>query len=97
MNVSETEATFAERGSADWEMFLRLLGNRIKLQGWEKFAGGLDVKTGTTGTDSVYTEWRDNQIMFHVSTLLPYTQDDRQQVLVLHFIPFVGAMCYQID
>jgi hypothetical protein len=74
----------AERGSADYETFLQLLGNRVRLQGWEKFAGGLNVKNDITGTDSIYTEWRENQIMYHVSTLLPYTPDDTQQVRVAH-------------
>ncbi len=56
----------------------------MRLQGWEKFAGGLNVKNDITGTDSIYTEWRENQIMYHVSTLLPYTPDDTQQVRAAH-------------
>lgn len=40
----------------------------------------------TTGEYSVYTEFEDNEIMFHVSTLLPYTATNKQQVLK-HFSP----------
>ncbi len=35
---------------------------------------------GSTGTHSVYTQWNGMEIMFHVSTLLPYTPGDHQQV-----------------
>ena len=36
----------------------------------------------TTGSCSVYTEFRDCEIMFHVSTLLPYQPHNRQQVSI---------------
>lgn len=35
---------FLEHGSADFEEFVSFLGERVKLQGWTKYAGGLDVK-----------------------------------------------------
>lgn len=44
------------------------------------FRGGLDVTHGQTGTESVYTVFRDREIMFHVSTKLPFTEGDTQQV-----------------
>lgn len=34
----------------------------------------------STGTHSLYTSFRDYEIMFHVSTLLPYTPNNKQQV-----------------
>ena len=34
----------------------------------------------TTGEYSIYTEFKDAEIMFHVSTLLPYTASNKQQV-----------------
>lgn len=33
-----------------------------------------------TGTHSVYTNWRNIEIMFHVSTMLPYEAHDAQKV-----------------
>lgn len=33
-----------------------------------------------TGKYSVYTLYEGHEIMFHVSTLLPYSRDNRQQV-----------------
>lgn len=34
----------------------------------------------STGTHSLYTSYKDYEIMFHVSTLLPYTPNNKQQV-----------------
>lgn len=59
------------------------VGERVRLKDHTKHAGGLDNRGGdTTGTHSVFAEWRDNEIMFHVSTLLPFSRstDDRQQI-----------------
>lgn len=44
------------------------------------FRGGLDAHYGQTGDESVYTTFQDCEIMFHVSTLLPFTEGDTQQV-----------------
>lgn len=44
------------------------------------FRGGLDVSHGQTGSESVYTTFRQREIMFHVSTKLPFTEGDIQQV-----------------
>ena len=33
-----------ERGSKEFERFLSILGNKIRLKGWDKYRGGLDVK-----------------------------------------------------
>lgn len=45
------------------------------------FRGGLDVTHGQTGAESVYCNYRNKEVMFHVSTKLPYTDGDTQQVL----------------
>ena len=37
--------SFSEQGSASFNKFLTLLGDRVKLKGWEKFKAGLDVKS----------------------------------------------------
>jgi hypothetical protein len=54
--------------SQDYEDFLSVLGDKIELQGWNQYRGGLDVKTNTTGTYSVYTKFRDQfEIMYHTA------------------------------
>lgn len=35
---------YVERGSKEFERFLTILGNKIRLKGWDKYRGGLDVK-----------------------------------------------------
>lgn len=79
-DVTDDEMLSNEHGSAEFDRFLALLGDKIELNGWTKFRGGLDVKTGTTGTYSVWTEYLGHQIMFHVSVLLPYSCDNAQQL-----------------
>ncbi|VDK33458.1 unnamed protein product [Taenia asiatica] len=39
-------------------------------------------EAGTTGTESIYTIYEGHEIMFHVSTLLPITTDNRQQIFL---------------
>jgi len=70
----------ATPGSPEFEEFLLFLGDKIKLKGWEKYRGGLDIKSDTTGTHSVYTAFQDNEIMFHVAPLLPWLPNDKQQL-----------------
>ncbi|XP_031429256.1 rap1 GTPase-activating protein 2a isoform X2 [Clupea harengus] len=70
-NNEETPA-FAE--------FLSMLGDTIELQDFKGFRGGLDVSHGQTGTQSVYTVFRQREIMLHVSTKLPFTEGDVQQL-----------------
>ncbi|XP_072152299.1 GTPase-activating Rap/Ran-GAP domain-like protein 3 isoform X1 [Bemisia tabaci] len=69
-----------EEGSEEFDNFIDLLGEKIRLKGWDKYRGGLDVKGDMTGKYSVYTIYEGHEIMFHVSTLLPYSKDNRQQV-----------------
>ncbi|MBV98056.1 Rap1 GTPase-activating protein 2, partial [Eschrichtius robustus] len=66
--------------SPAFKEFLDLLGDTITLQDFKGFRGGLDVTHGQTGVESVYTIFRDREIMFHVSTKLPFTEGDTQQL-----------------
>ncbi|XP_049279714.1 GTPase-activating Rap/Ran-GAP domain-like protein 3 isoform X2 [Anopheles funestus] len=69
-----------ESGSPEFDDFLTLLGEKIRLKDWERYRGGLDVKGDMTGKYSIYTLYEGHEIMFHVSTLLPFSRDNRQQV-----------------
>ncbi|XP_072333874.1 rap1 GTPase-activating protein 1 isoform X10 [Scyliorhinus torazame] len=78
--TSEEELfTNNEEGPAFVE-FLELLGEKVELQDFKGFRGGLDVAHGQTGTESTYCRFRSKEIMFHVSTKLPYTEGDAQQL-----------------
>lgn len=62
------------------EEFLDMLGDRIKLKDFKGYRGGLDTQYGQTGEDAVYVKYQEREIMFHVSTLLPYSDGDPQQL-----------------
>lgn len=69
--TEEDEYLLNESGSPEFDEFLDWLGDRIPLQGWDRYDGGLDTQKNATGTHSIFTEWKDLSIMFHVSTLMP--------------------------
>ena len=53
---------------------------RVRLKGWRGYGGGLDVSNDMTGTHSYFKSFEEHQVMFHVSTLLPFFPEDAQQV-----------------
>ncbi|KAI8500500.1 Rap1 GTPase-activating protein 1 [Branchiostoma belcheri] len=55
-------------------------GEQVDLQDFQGYRGGLDTQHGQTGKTSVYTKFKDREVMFHVSTKLPYTEGDSQQL-----------------
>ncbi|TRY56986.1 hypothetical protein DNTS_023906 [Danionella cerebrum] len=78
---SEEEMYNNETAGPALEEFLQLLGERVRLKGFSKYRAQLDTKTDSTGTHSLYTTFKDYEIMFHVSTMLPYTPNNKQQLL----------------
>uniref|UniRef100_A0A8D0GG44 RAP1 GTPase activating protein n=1 Tax=Sphenodon punctatus TaxID=8508 RepID=A0A8D0GG44_SPHPU len=78
--TSEEELFSTSEESPAFVEFLEFVGQKIKLQDFKGFRGGLDVTHGQTGTESVYYNFRSKEIMFHVSTKLPYTEGDAQQL-----------------
>lgn len=77
---TEEEILDNNENSPLFEEFLQILGDRVRLKGFDKYKGGLDTVHNLTGIYSVYTNWRGIEIMFHVSTLLPYEKHDTQKV-----------------
>ncbi|XP_067241734.1 signal-induced proliferation-associated 1-like protein 2 isoform X3 [Chanodichthys erythropterus] len=78
---TEEEMYNNENAGPALDEFLDLLGQRVRLKGFTKYRAQLDNKTDSTGTHSLYTTYKDYELMFHVSTLLPYTPNNRQQLL----------------
>ncbi|XP_024154940.1 GTPase-activating Rap/Ran-GAP domain-like protein 3 isoform X5 [Oryzias melastigma] len=78
--LTDDEMFSNEMGSENFEKFLTLLGDTITLQGWAGYRGGLDTKNDTTGIKSIYTVYQGHELMFHVSTMLPYSKENKQQV-----------------
>ncbi|XP_077361576.1 rap1 GTPase-activating protein 2-like isoform X1 [Festucalex cinctus] len=78
--VSEEELFRNNEETPAFQEFLQLLGDTVELQDFKGFRGGLDVSHGQTGSQSVYTVHREQEVMFHVSTKLPFTEGDTQQL-----------------
>jgi hypothetical protein len=78
--IDENDMFSNVSGSKDYEEFLSFIGDKIVLQGWNQYRGGLDVKNNTTGTHSIYYKYKNYEIMYHVSTLLPFQPEDKQRV-----------------
>lgn len=46
---------------------------------WKPFASVFSADD-TTGIKSIYTVYQGHELMFHVSTMLPYSKENKQQV-----------------
>ncbi|XP_050698401.1 signal-induced proliferation-associated 1-like protein 1 isoform X3 [Eriocheir sinensis] len=79
--TTEEEMYNNESAGPAFSEFLEMLGQRVRLKDFDKYRGGLDKKTDSTGLYSVYNQYRDMEVMFHVSTLLPFTPNNRKQLL----------------
>ncbi|KAG9321389.1 hypothetical protein KVV02_005762 [Mortierella alpina] len=82
--------------STNFQAFLEhgVLGQKVALKGFDRFSAGLDTRcnsplciiplnrlVGEAGEYSYYDTWGEGfEIMYHVSTLLPYNTADRQQI-----------------
>ncbi|XP_020783713.2 rap1 GTPase-activating protein 2 isoform X2 [Boleophthalmus pectinirostris] len=78
--LTEEEILSNNEESDEFKEFLSILGETIQLQGFTGFRGGLDVCHGQTGSEAVYTSFHGREIMFHVTTKLPFTDCDPQQL-----------------
>uniref|UniRef100_A0A8W7PEQ1 Rap-GAP domain-containing protein n=1 Tax=Anopheles coluzzii TaxID=1518534 RepID=A0A8W7PEQ1_ANOCL len=78
---SEEDMYNNEEAGPAFNEFLDTIGRRVRLKGFEHYKAGLDNKTDSTGTHSLYATHQDCEIMFHVSTMLPFTPNNRQQLL----------------
>lgn len=78
---TEEEMYNNEEPGPAFNEFLATIGKKVRLKGFENYKAGLDNKTDSTGTHSVYATYQDCEVMFHVSTMLPFTPNNRQQLL----------------
>ncbi|KAI5106043.1 rap1 GTPase-activating protein 1-like, partial [Silurus meridionalis] len=78
--LTEEDILSNSEESEEFKHFLSILGQTVKLRGFTGFRGGLDVSHGQTGSEAVFTSFHGREIMFHVSTKLPFTDGDTQQL-----------------
>ncbi|XP_065186901.1 uncharacterized protein LOC135817610 isoform X1 [Sycon ciliatum] len=75
------EAIFSNNTVSDqFSQFLNCIATQVDLQGFEGFRGGLDVKGNLSGRSSYFAKFKNREIMFHVSPLMPFSKTDAQQV-----------------
>lgn len=79
--ATEEEMYNNEEPGAAFSEFLETVGKKVRLKGFDNYKAGLDNKTDSTGTHSIYATYQDCEVMFHVSTMLPFTPNNRQQLL----------------
>ena len=77
---STEEEMYNNTNSEMLDDFMGILANKVRLKGFTGFKAGLDVRDDSTGMYSYHTTHRETQIMFHVSTLLPFSTQNVQQV-----------------
>ncbi|KAG6443406.1 hypothetical protein O3G_MSEX002824 [Manduca sexta] len=78
--TTEEELFGNNETSPAFDEFLEMLGQKIKLKDHKGYRGGLDIMNGHTGTEAVYEQHHNREIMFHVAPLLPHTAGDAQQL-----------------
>ncbi|KAI9300549.1 hypothetical protein BJ944DRAFT_234730 [Cunninghamella echinulata] len=78
--TKEEEWFSNQHDSNDLDHFLNIIGNRISLLGYDGWAAGLDTKTGDSGEFSYVSTWQEHTIAYHVSTLIPSSSGDKQQI-----------------
>ncbi|XP_065051814.1 uncharacterized protein LOC135681326 isoform X2 [Rhopilema esculentum] len=78
---SEEDMYNNEHHGPAFDEFMDVIGEKVFLKGFEGYRAQLDNKNDSTGTYSLYTKFQNREIMFHVSTLLPWTPNNKQQLL----------------
>ncbi|XP_045559334.1 signal-induced proliferation-associated 1-like protein 3 [Salmo salar] len=78
---TEEEMYNNEEATPAFSAFMDRLGEQVCLRGFTNYAAQLDTKTDSTGTHSLYTTYQGYEVMFHVSTMLPYMPNNPQQLL----------------
>ena len=79
--TTEAEMLNNAAGSPNYDAFVNVLGNTVNLVNWESYRGGLSTaESAIDGERSVYTIYRDIEVMFHVATLMPLSPNDPKQI-----------------
>lgn len=58
--------------------FLHMLGDRVRLKGFTKYRGDLDVKDDLHGEYSYYTVYENHEIMFNVAPMISTTKNSQR-------------------
>ncbi|CAF1662431.1 unnamed protein product [Adineta ricciae] len=78
--TTEEEFFNNERHGRSLDEFLDIIATRVSLKNFKGYRAGLDVSEQTDSPISYYELYDQKEIMFHVSTLLPFTHTDASQI-----------------
>ncbi|CAF4768592.1 unnamed protein product, partial [Rotaria sp. Silwood1] len=78
--TTEEEFFNNQNHNRSFEEFLDIIATKISLKNFKGYRGGLDISEQTDSPISYYECYEQKEIMFHVSTLLPYTHNDTIQI-----------------
>ncbi|UJR37223.1 hypothetical protein I4U23_029932 [Adineta vaga] len=78
--TTEEEFFNNERHGRSLDEFLDIIATRVSLKNFKGYRAGLDVSEQTDSPISYYELYDQKEIMFHVSTLLPFTHTDSSQI-----------------
>ncbi|CAF0801349.1 unnamed protein product [Adineta steineri] len=78
--TTEQEFFNNERHGRALDEFLDIIATRVSLKNFKGYRAGLDVSEQTDCPISYYELYDQKEIMFHVSTLLPFTHTDTSQI-----------------
>jgi hypothetical protein len=78
--TDENEMFSNNENSECFNEFLDSVADKVVLKGFTQYKGGLNTADDSTGEYSYFTTFKGFEIMFHVSTYLPFTENNPQQV-----------------
>ncbi|CAF3643077.1 unnamed protein product [Rotaria socialis] len=78
--TTEEEFFNNQTHNRSFDEFLDIIASKVSLKNFKGYRGGLDVSEQTDSPVSYYECYDQKEIMFHVSTLLPYTNNDTTQI-----------------
>ncbi len=81
---SERELFENSEVSKGFEEFLEMMGSRVNLQGFKRYAGGLDTGAGgssSSGEHGLFVEYRNMEIMMHVNHWIPLQREESSRIV----------------
>jgi hypothetical protein len=76
--VDESSLFEKKNSTLAFDRFISVLGDLVELKGFKGFTGGLDNRRDLDGTHTIYSKWKDAEVVFHVTSLIDGDSDERK-------------------
>lgn len=77
-DIDYNETFSISKCTPQFKKFIKLLGNKVLLENFKGYSGGLDTTKNQDGKYSIYTKWEDKEIMFHVAPMMKSSGHQRK-------------------